>query len=434
VDVNLSELRLQYVVAGVILLATLIILGFVLARARQRDLEQTAITLQEEVDRRSAELRASESRFRSLVEASIQGVMIHRDNKILFCNNAYADIHGFSDPDSVIALEEVSRLEAPDERDRLASYGKARQAGGNVPARYAYRGLRHDGSEIWLENRLSIVDWEDGRALQSIVVDISQRKRAEQELVAANLKLEHANQAKSRFMSSMSHELRTPLNAIIGFSETMQAEILGPIDNARYKEYINDIHFSGKHLLGLINEILDIAKIEQGELQLTDDDIDIGEMTAATIRLMDPLAQKGEVTLASDLQDNLPMLRADERSVRQILFNLLSNAVKFTDPGGTVSTIARINQAGDLVIQVADDGIGIPPDILDRITEPFVQAKTTKQAQGTGLGLAIVKALVELHGGTLELESELGKGTTVTATWPRRRLFSKGSKDRAEAG
>jgi PAS domain S-box-containing protein len=434
VDVNLSELRLQYVVAGVILLVTLIILGFVLARARQRDLELTAITLQDEVARRSAQLSASESRFRSLVEASIQGVMIHRNNKILFCNNAYGDIHGFPNPESVVALQDVSRLEAPDEQERLASYGKARQAGGNVPARYEYRGMRHDGTEIALENRVSIVDWEDGRALQSIVVDISQRKRAEQELVAANLKLEHANQAKSRFMSSMSHELRTPLNAIIGFSETMQAQIMGPIENERYREYINDIHFSGKHLLGLINEILDIAKVEQGELELTDDDINIGEMTAATIRLMDPLAQKGDITLASDLQDNLPMLRADERSVRQILFNLLSNAVKFTEPGGTVATRAHIKQNGDLLIQVTDNGIGIPPDILDRITEPFVQAKTSKQSQGSGLGLAIVKALVELHGGTLDLTSELGKGTTVTATWPRRRLFHKGEEELADAG
>ncbi len=169
------------------------------------------------------------------------------------------------------------------------------------------------------------------------MVDISQRKRTEQELVAANLKLEHTNQAKFRFMSSMSHELRTQLNAIIGFSETMQAESPDPIGNDRYKEYINDIHFSGNYLLGLINEVLDIAKIEQGELQLTDDDGDIGEMTAATIRLMDPMAQKGEV----NLEENLPMLHAEERSVRQVLFNLLSNVVKFTEPGGTVSTLAK---------------------------------------------------------------------------------------------
>jgi len=426
VDVNLSELRLQYVVGGSILLPTLILLGWVLSRARQRTLKDTAETLQAEVARRSAELRASETRFRALIEESIQGVMIHRDDTILFCNQAYADMHGYPNPESVVALQSVARLEAPDERERLAGYGRARQAGGSVPARYEYRGLRHDGLEFWLENRVSLVEWEDGRALQSIVVDITQRKRAEQELVAANLKLEHANQAISRFVSSMSHELRTPLNAIIGFSETIQAEILGPLGNERYKEYIGDIHFSGKHLLGLINEILDLAKMEQGELQLEDDEIDIGDMTAATLRLMTPMAEKGDVNLVSDIQDDLPMLHADERSVRQVLFNLLSNAVKFTKPGGTVATKAVIDKNGDLVIAVADSGIGIPPEILDRITEPFVQAKTSKQRQGTGLGLAIVKALVELHGGTLNLTSVVGEGTTVTATWPARRLFREG--------
>jgi signal transduction histidine kinase len=217
-------------------------------------------------------------------------------------------------------------------------------------------------------------------------------RRAEQALVAANLKLEHANHAISRLVSSMSHELRTPLNAIIGFSETMSAEILGPMENERYKEYIGDIHFSGKHLLGLINEILDLAKMEQGELQLEDDNIDIADMTAATLRLMRPLVEKGDVSMVSEIEDGLPELRADERSVRQVLFNLLSNAVKFTDPGGTVSTRAVMAQNGDLIIAVADSGIGIPAEILDRITEPFVQAKTSKQRQGTGLGLAIVKA------------------------------------------
>ncbi|MDA1073080.1 MAG: ATP-binding protein [Proteobacteria bacterium] len=424
VAVNLSELRMQYVVAGVILLVTLVILGFVLVRARQRGLQDLAEALRLEVDRRSAELRASESRFRSLVEGSIQGIVIHRDGRMLFANKAYADIHGYPDPESVVALGQLELMIAPDERERVTGFNQAHLAGSTTPSRYEFRGLKSDGHEIWLENRVSIVDWEGGHALQSIVVDITERKRAEQELVSANLKLEHANQAKSEFLSRMSHELRTPLNAIIGFSETMKTEILGPIQNDRYKEYVSNIHFSGSHLLTLINDVLDVAKIEQGEFRLSDDVVEVAEIVGATVRLMEPMAERGEVRLTADIAQGLPNLRADRRSVRQMLFNLLSNSVKFTEPGGEVATRAFMNPQGELVIQVADTGIGIPPEILGRITDPFVQAKTSKQHQGSGLGLAIVKALVELHGGSMTIESELGKGTVVTGVFPRSRVLA----------
>ena len=423
VAVNLSELRLQYVVAGVILLVTLVILGFVLVRARQKNLQDLAEALRLEVDRRSAELRASEARFRSLVEGSIQGIVIHRDGRMLFANKAYADIHGYPDPESVVALGHVHLMVSPEERDRVAAFNQGHLSGANAPSRYEFRGLKSDGHEIWLENRVSIVDWEGGHALQSIVVDITERKRAEQELVSANLKLEHANQAKSEFLSRMSHELRTPLNAIIGFSETMKTEILGPIQNERYKEYVSDIHFSGSHLLTLINDVLDVAKIEQGEFRLSDDVVEVADIVGATVRLMEPMAERGEVRLLSDVQEGLPNIRADRRSVRQMLFNLLSNSVKFTEPGGQVATSAFLNEAGELVIQVRDTGIGIPPEILGRITDPFVQAKTAKQHQGSGLGLAIVKALVELHGGSMTIESELGVGTVVTGIFPRSRVL-----------
>jgi len=428
VAVNLSELRMQYVVAGVILLVTLIILGFVLVRARQRGLQDLAEALRLEVDRRSAELRASEARFRSLVEGSIQGIVIHRDGIMLFANKAYADIHGYPDPESVVALGQIHLMIAPDERDRVAAFNQGHLGGENTPSRYEFRGLKSDGHEIWLENRVSIVDWEGGHALQSIVVDITERKRAEQELVSANLKLEHANQAKSEFLSRMSHELRTPLNAIIGFSETMKTEILGPMQNERYKEYVSDIHFSGSHLLTLINDVLDVAKIEQGEFRLSDDVVEVAEIVGATVRLMEPMAERGEVRLLSDIEDGLPNLRADRRSVRQMLFNLLSNSVKFTEPGGQVATRAFMNPQGEMVIQVTDTGIGIPPEILGRITDPFVQAKTAKQHQGSGLGLAIVKALVELHGGSMTIESELGKGTVVTGVFPRSRVLERTKK------
>jgi signal transduction histidine kinase len=221
----------------------------------------------------------------------------------------------------------------------------------------------------------------------------------------------------------MSHELRTPLNAVIGFSQMIGEEILGPIGRAEYKEYARDIHASSLHLLQIINDILDVSKIEAGMVTLHDTEIDFAAVAGACCRLVRTKAEAGEITLALEIPRDLPAIRADERMLKQVMLNLLSNALKFTPKGGSILLQARAHEAGGLSFVVRDTGIGIAREDFDKIFRPFgqVDSSLTRKFEGTGLGLPLTKGLVELHGGTIELDSEVGRGTCVTVTLPRRR-------------
>lgn len=249
--------------------------------------------------------------------------------------------------------------------------------------------------------------------------DISLRRLAEQAREEARQQAEAANRAKTEFLANMSHELRTPLNAIIGFSELMRTEALGPLGSAQYLEYMNDINGSGQHLIQIINDILDMSKIEAGELSPIEDVFDFVRAADTSMRLVADRAQKGGISLSNAVPEDLPEICADERMMKQILLNLLSNAVKFTPEGGMVSLTAEVNSLG-FAFSVSDTGCGIPEDKMDVILEPFGQADMTLQRnyEGTGLGLPLVKAMTELHGGTLELFSREGQGTTATVRMP----------------
>jgi two-component system, cell cycle sensor histidine kinase PleC len=218
----------------------------------------------------------------------------------------------------------------------------------------------------------------------------------------------------------MSHELRTPLNAIIGFSEMMTKEIFGPVGHARYSEYAGDIHNSGEHLLSLINDILDMSKIEAGKMSLQPEPLLPGELVRQCIRLISARADEKRIAVRMEGED-LPEIEADPRALKQVVLNLMSNAVKFTPEGGKV--VVRGFEAKDgIVLQVADTGIGIAADDLPRLGRPFeqIESQHAKSYQGSGLGLALSKSLIELHGGTLRIDSALGKGTTVSFTLPAR--------------
>ncbi len=238
-------------------------------------------------------------------------------------------------------------------------------------------------------------------------------------LEAARYRAEAADTAKSRFLATMSHELRTPLNTVLGFSQVMEQKLFGGLGNPRYEEYVRDIRRSGEHLLGLINDVLDLSKIEAGRLTLDERQLSLGDAVAEALELMREQAQQGGLRLDRDIQPNMPDLVADPRAVRQMLLNLLSNAIRFTPAQGRILVSANVGEHGGQSLMVSDTGAGIPEDQIERVLEPFHQAPTQPQREGgTGLGLALVKAFIGLHGGTLSLCSRVGVGTSVTLRFP----------------
>ena len=339
-------------------------------------------------------------------------------------------------------------------------------------------------AEAWISEQLrshkqisgqTIVEYQDGRwflfkgrrmrdgGVATVFTDVTEAKKSERELVLRgrtlertvyelemvqskleeqgvelanmaealhyeNLRVKAANNAKSEFLANMSHELRTPLNAIIGFSQMTYQGIFGPVGNPKYLEYASDINASGQHLLELINDILDLSKIEAGKAELHEQVIDIPRVVKSCLSLVKERSQRAGLTLQSELPEGLPSLRADERKLKQMLINLLSNAIKFTPSGGTVALTASVEPGEGLLIRVSDTGIGIAAEDIATALEPFVQVggSLTRRHEGTGLGLPLTKALVELHGGSLEIDSALDRGTTVRVRFPSQRLMTVG--------
>ena len=263
-------------------------------------------------------------------------------------------------------------------------------------------------------------------------VDVTDARRTEDDLHRARAAAESASEAKSRFLATMSHELRTPLNAVIGFSEALnrEAEIHGGAaempNAARVAEFAGAIQEAGQHLLTLINNILDVARVESGRFDLAADLIEIDHLVQGSVRLVQPGARAAEVVIRTDIDPSLPRLRGDERRLRQVLAHLLSNALKFTHAGGQIIVRAERlpSNDGDLLIHVIDNGIGIADHDIDRVFEPFSQldAGLARKAPGAGLGLYFSRALIQAHGGTLTLASQLGYGTTATLSLPGLRL------------
>ncbi|HWU56842.1 MAG TPA: MHYT domain-containing protein [Rhizomicrobium sp.] len=251
-------------------------------------------------------------------------------------------------------------------------------------------------------------------------------KQTSDDLSEALKAAQAASASKSAFLASMSHELRTPLNAVLGFSEAMQQEVFGPLGSSRYKEYLGNIHHSGSHLLSLINDILDIARYDAGRGELQEETFDPATQITDTIAMMSDQAAKAKVTLMGDIASDLPCLKGDQRRIRQILLNLVSNALKFTPSGGKVMVRAFHTEQG-FVLRVTDTGIGIAHSDFHKALEPFgqVDSSLARKYDGIGLGLPLTRQMVEMHGGTLELESAVGHGTSVTITLPAWRLVSR---------
>jgi two-component system, cell cycle sensor histidine kinase PleC len=252
----------------------------------------------------------------------------------------------------------------------------------------------------------------------------AQLQTANVELSRAKQKAEAASRMKTEFLANVSHELRTPLNSIIGFSEMINNEAHGAIGNDKYSSYVRDIHASGQHLLGVVNDILDISKIEVGEFELQEDQVDMAETIETSLRIVHERAASAGITVTSDVASTLPALRGDARRVRQILLNLLSNSIKFTGSGGKVLVRAAGSDDGGITVSVADSGIGIAAEDIEKAMMPFgqVDGRLNRKYEGTGLGLPLAKSLTELHDGRLTLKSAVGKGTTVTLDFPAARV------------
>jgi len=306
-----------------------------------------------------------------------------------------------------------------------------------------YVGIRTDITRLKLQGQALKVNEDRLRGMLSELEDSHAKlerqsfmlTRLADEAAARGQQAQAANLAKSQFLANISHELRTPLNAILGFSEMMKDEILGPLGSAQYRGYAADIHDSGALLLSVINDLLDLSKIEAGKYELHEEDCDSGAILRGAMRLVAERADAAGIGLREEVAAELPRLHADRRLVKQILLNLLSNAIKFTPTGGRITVSAELDETGGLQLTVADTGIGIPLDQMERVLQPFAQVENimTRSHSGTGLGLPLCKALADLHGARLLLTSELGVGTTVTVAFPRERTVQPSSQERTSS-
>ena len=283
---------------------------------------------------------------------------------------------------------------------------------------------------VFVDNHLTRRAVDEASRLRAHVLELeatkTQLEQTSSNLAAALVTADAANRAKSQFLANMSHELRTPLNAVIGFSEIMEKEVFGALGSPRYRDYVRDIRISSSHLLALINDVLDLSRLDACDKELSDETLSVGELIADTVRMLSPQATAADIALRTEIDAHLPALRGDRRRMRQVLINIVTNAVKFSLKGGAVTVSAR-RQADELVIAIADSGIGIAAKDIPKAFERFgqVDSSLSRRYEGAGLGLPLAKHLVELHGGRIEMESEEGLGTTVKLFFPGARLVEK---------
>ncbi len=333
------------------------------------------------------------------------------------------------DPSRKLLPDDWTRSIHPDDRERRRQTMIAHLRGQNSHYECEYRVRDGQGGWRWIHDRGYGLRDRSGRVFRMAgsIGDITRRKNMEAENFRMMQEAEMANRAKTEFLANVSHELRTPLNAIIGFSEIITGEMFGPLDHPQYREYIRDIEESGRHLLELINDILDVSKAEVGKLEAQEGNVNIAKVIDSARRIVQERARSAELSLKVELDENLPVIWGDERKLKQMVLNLLSNAIKFTPPGGEVSIDIRHQGKNGLRISVADTGIGIAAEDIDTAMRPFgqIDSALSRKYVGTGLGLPLVKSLVQLHDGKMEIVSKPGHGTTVTITLPASRLRVK---------
>ena len=389
-------------------------------------------TITDVEERRRAEraLSEAEKKYRAIVENAAGGIyQITPEGLYLSANPSMARILGYESPEEL--LKNVKDANAtiyadPQERDGFIRELEKRGSISN----YETEVVQKDGTKIWVNENVRVVRDDSGAILyfEGSLEDITIRKKSDLAMRDAKVHSDLANRAKSEFLANMSHELRTPLNAIIGFSEIIKDEVFGPIGQNAYQEYAKDIYQSGKNLLQIINEILDISKIEAGNRQLNESVIDLDTLVEGCLELIHNKIEANKMTVTNTLE-GVPQIIGEELAIKQILMNLLSNAIKFTPAGGRVTISAELDHEQQLRLSITDTGIGLDQEEVRKALSPFGQIdnELSRSGSGTGLGLTLVDALTKLHGGEFELFSQKGIGTTATLIFPKDRVTVKKS-------
>jgi PAS domain S-box-containing protein len=388
------------------------------------DREETDWALNPEAEPRASGVSAFE--LSTILDTATDGVIVlDNDGRVLSLNRSAEALFGLDT--AQIAGEKITALLSDDSRGRALDYLEGLKHNGVASVLNDGRevtGQTRDGGRIPLFMTMGRIGTPAEPKFCAVLRDITSFKRAERDFIDARRAAETASARKSDFLARISHEIRTPLSAIIGFAEIMHEERFGQVGNERYREYLGDILTSGRHVLGLVNDLLDLSKIEAGRADLTFSEVDINKVLLGATHLVQEAANKGRVVLRLSLASHVPALVADERSLTQIMLNLLSNAIKFTPEGGQVIVSTAKTSDGEVVIRIKDTGIGMTETDIATALEPFRQVTTTRQGGGTGLGLPLTKALVEANRASMAIRSARYTGTLVEITFPPTRVLA----------
>ena len=371
------------------------------------------------------------------------GALIYRNDSLLYANRHFLELTGYQSLEALTAAGWLNGLVAETDAGTLKV--------GGTPSTLSL--TTSNGTPCQIEARLFAVPWADATALALILTNgktaereatslslsaaeneirdlagkLEAAKKSEEALRAATREAQKAAAAKAEFVGKVSHEIRTPLNAITGFTEVIMAERFGPIGNERYRDYLKDVHAAGMHIVALLNDLLDLSKIESGQLNLNFVNVSLNELTQQCVGIMQPQASRARIIIRTSLTPGLPQIVADERSLRQIVLNLLSNSIKFTGPGGQVIVSTAFADNGEAVLRVRDTGVGMSEKDVEAALEPFRQTATagTWGSGGTGLGLPLTKALAEANRAHFSIKSAPNAGTLIEVAFPPTRVVAQ---------